>query len=74
MQPDPKFYYDPKADAIYFFIRQGDEEECLEIAPHVYYEVDAKGEILGIEILKASQFLEQIVHQRKVSSAAQAIS
>ena len=73
MQPTPSFHYDAKADAIYFFLRPGDEEECIEIAPHVYYEVDADGEILGIEILKASQFLEQIVQQRKARSTAQTI-
>jgi len=74
MQPTPSFHYDSKADAIYFFLRPGDEEECIEMAPHVYCEVDASGEILGIEILGASQFLEQIVQQREESSTAQAVS
>jgi len=54
MQPTPSFHYDAKADAIYFFLRPGNEEEC-------------------IEILKASQFLEQIVRQRKARSTAQTI-
>jgi len=33
------------------------EEEFVEVAPGVNVELDAKGDVIGIEILKASKFL-----------------
>ena len=46
-----KFEYDPEADAAYVQIVEGEIAETREIADDLYLDVDAKGNVLGIEIL-----------------------
>ncbi|HEY4695066.1 MAG TPA: DUF2283 domain-containing protein [Candidatus Nanoarchaeia archaeon] len=53
----PKISYDKKADVLYFFLKEGSEEEYKEIAPGVGLELDKKGALLGVEILNASKVL-----------------
>jgi len=36
------------------------EEEFIEIAPGVHVEIDERGEVIGIEILNASQILKPV--------------
>lgn len=50
-------HYDREADAISLYIRRGREEEFVEIAPNVSVELDAKGSVIGVEILNASKVL-----------------
>ena len=38
------------------------EEEFVEVAPGVHVELDAKGDVIGIEILKASMFFQPIAN------------
>jgi uncharacterized protein YuzE len=54
----PLVRYDPSSDVLYIATRKGVEEEFTEIAPGVNVEMDVKGNILGVEILKASQTLK----------------
>ena len=56
----PNINYDSQKDILYFAVREGVEEEFIEIAPGVNVELDQKGEVIGIEILNASQMLKPV--------------
>jgi uncharacterized protein YuzE len=60
MNNKPKLVYDSKSDVLYIAARKGKEEEFVEIAPGINVELDEKGEVIGIEILNASNFLRPI--------------
>ncbi len=60
MNNKPKLVYDSKSDVLYIVARKGREEEFVEIAPGINVELDEKGEVIGIEILNASNFLKPI--------------
>jgi uncharacterized protein YuzE len=61
MNDKPIVNYDSKSDILYIVTKKGDEEEFIEIAPGVNVELDAEGQVIGIEILNASEFLKPIV-------------
>ena len=52
--------YDSKSDIIYIVTRKGKEEEFVEVAPGLNVELNENGEVIGIEILNASNFLKPI--------------
>jgi uncharacterized protein YuzE len=61
MSDKPLVNYDSKSDILYIVTGRGDEEEFIEIAPGVNVELDEDGQVIGIEILNASEFLKPIV-------------
>ena len=52
--------YDVQSDSLYIFAKPGREERILELVPGVNLELDRKGQVIGIEILRASRFLRKI--------------
>ena len=52
-----KIQYDPKADALYIELRDGDIEESDEIAKGFIVDYDVEGTPVAIEILNASRVL-----------------
>lgn len=56
----PLINYDSKSDVLYIVARKGEEKEFVEIAPGINIELDENGEVIGIEILNASDFLKPI--------------
>lgn len=52
-----KIQYDPKADALYIELRDGDIEESDEIAKGFIVDYDLEGTPVAIEILDASRVL-----------------
>jgi len=52
--------YDPDADVLYL-ARPGTEEQRVEGAPGVNLELDEKGELIGVEVLNASQLLKEVM-------------
>jgi uncharacterized protein YuzE len=54
----PLVRYDRSNDVLYIATRKGVEEEFTEVAPGVNVELDEKGTILGVEILRASHTLK----------------
>jgi uncharacterized protein YuzE len=54
----PLVRYDRSSDVLYIATRKGLEEEFVEVAPGVNVELDAKGNVVGVEILKASHTLK----------------
>lgn len=60
MNTKPLVNYDSKSDIVYIVAKKGKEEEFLEIAPGINVELDGKGQVIGIEILNASNFFKSI--------------
>lgn len=60
MNNKPLLNYDSKSDIIYIVTKKGKEEGFVEIAPGINVELNEKGEVIGIEILNASNFLKPI--------------
>lgn len=54
-------HYDQHSDVLYLGMKKGTEEEFAEIAPGISAELDAKGNVIGIEILNASKILSQVI-------------
>lgn len=54
----PLVKYDSSSDVLYIATRKGVEEEFTEVAPGVNVELDRKGNVLGVEILRASHTLK----------------
>ena len=52
--------YDQGSDTVYIVAGKGLEEGFVEVAPGVHVELDAEGDVIGIEILRASQFFRPI--------------
>lgn len=55
-----KYNYDEKSDSLYIYLKEGEEESFEEIVPGINIEFDENKEIIGIEILKASRFSENL--------------
>lgn len=62
-------HYDKQSDVLYFGVQKGIEEEFAEIAPGIVAEIDAKGKVIGIEVLNASKILKPV--QRQMFGIAQ---
>ncbi len=52
--------YDPEADILYILLREGPVEDTIEAGEDVFIELNEKGEVIGIEIWRASNVLESI--------------
>lgn len=52
-----KIEYDPEADALYIQLREAYAEDNIDIEEGVTVDLDAKGHIIGIEILDATERL-----------------
>lgn len=57
----PVIHYDSHSDTLMIMARKGAEEQFVEIAPGVNVELGADGQVLGIEILRASRVLRPVV-------------
>ncbi|MBI2360611.1 MAG: DUF2283 domain-containing protein [Deltaproteobacteria bacterium] len=57
----PLVKYDPSSDVLYIATRRGVEEEFTEIAPGINVELDRRGNVLGVEILRASHTLRDFL-------------
>ena len=55
-----KYNYDKKSDSLFIYLKEGEEESFEEIIPGINIELDKDNEIIGIEILKASRFSDNL--------------
>ena len=53
-------HYDAKSDVLYFDIKQGAEEEFVEIAPGMMAELDEQGKVIGVEVFNASSMFQSV--------------
>ena len=54
-------HYDKDSDVLYFGVKEGNEEESIEVSPGVSVEVDQSGRVIGIEILNASHIMQSLI-------------
>ena len=54
------FRYDPESDSLHIHVKEGQEDSFEEVVPGINLELNARGEIIGVEILKASRFSNQL--------------
>ncbi len=62
-------YYDREFDILYF-ARRGKEEQVVEISPGVNVELDANGDLIGIEILNASRLMKSVIEPLREKALA----
>ena len=55
--PKPKLVYFEHLDVLHLVLSDEPEGGSFELNPHITVELNANGEIIGLEILKASRFL-----------------
>lgn len=59
--------YDQVHDILYL-AREGVEAESVEVAPGITLEYDAEGALLGLEVLRASQVLRDVLKPLSVKA------
>lgn len=57
----PHLAYFEKDDILHFTISDEPETGSIEVSPNITAELNAKGELIGIEILGASMFIRDSV-------------
>ena len=55
-----KVHYDAEADILYL-AKAGQEEEVVEIYPGMNLELDANRELIGMELVRASEVLKEVL-------------
>lgn len=73
---NPKINYFPEQDIIHLTITDEEESESMELSPNITAELNANGELIGVEIIKASTFLRDFIlesTQAKLMHLQQAI-
>ena len=53
--------YFPEQDVIHLAMTDEDEVASMELSPNITAELNADGELIGVEILKASTFLRDFI-------------
>ena len=56
----PKMTYFEKEDILHLVISNEPESDSIELSPNITAELNDKGEFIGIEILNASTFIQDI--------------
>ena len=54
-----KVFYDEEEDILYL-AKEGEEAEVVEISPGVNMELDSNGNLIGVELFKASRMFKKI--------------
>ncbi|HSW01977.1 MAG TPA: DUF2283 domain-containing protein [Sedimentisphaerales bacterium] len=57
----PRMAYFEQEDILHLMISEGAEAQSVELSPNITVELNDKGELIGIEILDASQFLRDMI-------------
>ena len=57
----PKMFYFEKEDILHLVIADEEEANSVELSPNITAELNAKGELIGIEILNASTFVRDSI-------------
>ncbi len=69
---NPKMTYFPEQDVIHLAMTDEDEAASMELSPNITAELNADGELIGIEILKASTFLRDFILESTQAKLMQA--
>ncbi len=57
----PRMVYFEKEDIVHLTISEGPEARSVEVSPNITVELNDEGQLIGIEILSASEFLRDTV-------------
>jgi len=57
----PKMFYFEKEDILHLVITDEEEANSVELSPNITAELNAHGELIGIEILQASTFVRDSI-------------
>lgn len=57
---DFRVFYDGEEDILYL-AKEGQEEETVELSPGVNAELDSSGNLIGIEVFKASSLFKDVI-------------
>ena len=57
----PRLAYFEKEDVLHVLISEGPESKSVELSPNITAELNSQGDLIGIEILKASTFLRDSI-------------
>jgi len=69
---NPKMTYFPDQDVIHLAMTDEDEVASMELSPNITAELNADGELIGVEILKASTFLRDFILESTQAKLMQA--
>jgi uncharacterized protein YuzE len=56
---DPKLFYFDHDDILHLVLAEGDEANSVALSPTITAELNAQGEVIGMEILHASTFVRE---------------
>ena len=65
-------HYDKQEDVLGVYLKKGQEEEFVELAPGVAVEFNRKGDVIGFEILNASKILGSFLKSARRTKRAPA--
>lgn len=74
---DPKLLYFDHEDILHLVLAEGEEANSVELSPTMTAELNAHGEVIGMEILHASTFVRDTLlaltqaHQLPLSPASE---
>ncbi len=57
---DFKVFYDEEEDILYL-AKEGEETKVVEISPGVNMELDSNGNLIGVELFKASHMFKNVL-------------
>ena len=57
----PRIFYFEKEDILHLIIAEQEEANSVELSPNITAELNEKGELIGIEILNASDFMRDSI-------------
>ena len=57
---DFKVFYDEEEDILYL-AKEGEEAEVVEISPGMNMELDSNGNLIGVELFKASHMFKNVL-------------
>jgi uncharacterized protein YuzE len=60
----PKMYSFEQEDVLHLVIAEDEEAKSVELSPNITAELNEKGELIGIEILRASTFVRDAILER----------
>jgi uncharacterized protein YuzE len=57
----PKIFYFEEEDILHLITAEQEEANSVELSPNITAELNAKGELIGIEILNASTYMRDSI-------------
>jgi uncharacterized protein YuzE len=60
-QPSPQMNYFKEEDILHLLISEEQESASVEISPNITAELNAAGELIGVEILNASTYIRDFI-------------